>query len=360
MARQALSRGFLEILIALVIISAEVLSPRLTSVPGYVLALDLAAVAVVVITVRWPRVGGVVTIVLAFTGAAIDPSAHGFWPYLLIVPVVAHLRRGLWSQAAAVAAAVFISSVVASARLLGDEFRPFEVILGWAAIHGLFLLVGLGLYAASRNAAEAEARRQRDLRVDAALDLHDTVARELTVIALEASAAQDRGGATPEELGSLAERARTAGSALRETIRVIQGTQPSVDDVGFVDALAQSVAALRKRGHPVVTSGELSPALSAEADRALGRIITEALHNAAKHATRRGSCTIVGEAGEGTYEVVVTNSAAPDTPLGAGLGLLGMRHRAALVGGSVRYNQSGDLWTCLIAVPMVAEAAVGA
>lgn len=351
-ARQALSRGALEILVALVIVSAEVLAPRAGLIPRHVLALDVVAALAVVVTVRWPRLGGVVTILLAVTGAVVDPMSFGFWPYLLMVSVVATLRTGRWAQASAMAATVFISSVVASARKLGDEFDPFGVILGWAAIQGIVILVGVGLNAVARTATEAEARRQRDLRVDAALDLHDSVARVLTVIAMEADAAQENGGATPEQLKALAGRARTAGTALRETIRVIQCTDSSHVEIGLADALTHGATALKRHGHPVTTAGELAPAVTAEVDRALGRIVTEALHNVAKHATRRGACTIVGEADHDTYEIVVTNPTPPDGPLGTGLGVLGMRHRAALVGGSVEHAHTNGTWTCLIAVPL--------
>lgn len=353
MGRKALSSGALEVLIALVIITAELLAPRARMVlTPEVVALDIAAFVTVVVAVRWPQVGAALTITLAIAAAAIDENSLGFWPYLLMLPVVAALRNGRWAQAAVMAATVFTASVTATARKLAEDFNPFEVILGWLALDAVFVLVGFGLNAVSRNAAEAESRRQRDLRLQATFDLHDSVARELTVIAMEADAAHNAGGASPEALAALSERARNAGAALRDTIRMMQLGESAPTDADFRETLAQEVRELKRRGHEVTTSGDLSPTLHASIDRALAQILREALHNVAKHGLKHGPCTIVGELSAVDYQLIVTNQMPPDRTTGAGLGTLGMRHRATLAGGSLRLASANGTWTCLVEMPL--------
>ena len=353
MGRKALSSGALEVLIALVIITAELLAPRARLVlPPEIVALDVAAFLTVVVAVRWPRVGAPLTIVMAVTAAAVDENLLGFWGYLLMLPVVAALRNGRWAQAAVMAATVFTASVTATARKLAEDFNPFEVILGWLALDGVFVLVGFGLNAVSRNAAEAEARRQRDLRLQATLDLHDSVARELTLIAMEADAAHHAGGATPEALAALSERARNAGAALRDTIRMMQIGEAEPQDANFRETLASGVRELKRRGHEVTLSGDLSPTLPASVDRALAQILREALHNVAKHGLKHGPCTIVGELSAVDYQLIVTNQMPPDQTNRTGLGTLGMRHRATLAGGSLRLASANGTWTCLVEMPL--------
>ena len=86
MGRKALSSGALEVLIALVIITAELLAPRARLVlPPEIVALDVAAFLTVVVAVRWPQVGAALTITMAIAAAAIDENSLGFWPYLLML-----------------------------------------------------------------------------------------------------------------------------------------------------------------------------------------------------------------------------------------------------------------------------------
>jgi signal transduction histidine kinase len=354
--RKALSSGALEVLIALVIITVEFLAPRARLVlTPEIVALDVAAFVTVVVAVRWPKGGAALTVVMAITAAAVDENSLGFWGYLLMLPVVAALRTGRWAQAAVMAATVFITSVTATARKLGEEFDAFEVILGWLALDAVFVLVGLGLNAVSRNAAEAEARRQQDLRLRATLDLHDSVARELTLISMEADAAYQAGGAPPETLAALSERARNAGAALRDTIRMMQIGEAAGPDAGFAETLGQEIRVLKRRGHEVSASGDLTPALPVAVDRALAQIVREALHNVAKHGTRHGHCTIVGELSAVDYQLVIANQMASEQIPGTGLGTLGMRHRATLAGGTLHLASANGTWTCLVEMPLAAR-----
>ena len=82
------------------------------------------------------------------------------------------------------------------------------------------------------------------------------------------------------------------------------------------------------------------------------QILREALHNVAKHGLKHGPCTIVGELSAVDYQLIVTNQMPPDRTTGAGLGTLGMRHRATLAGGSLRLASANGTWTCLVEMPL--------
>jgi signal transduction histidine kinase len=70
-------------------------------------------------------------------------------------------------------------------------------------------------------------------------------------------------------------------------------------------------------------------------DRTAYRVLQEAITNAARHG--RGAAEVDVEFGERALEVVVTNPRRPGAPRRAagGHGIVGMRERVALVGGTL-------------------------
>lgn len=170
-------------------------------------------------------------------------------------------------------------------------------------------------------------------------EMHDVVSHQVSLISVQAGALQITtsdpvvrdaamsirvlSSTTLEELRSMVMLLRAAG-----TDSPGLAPQPTVDDLpGLLEA----------SGLPVTVSGELPADLSLATQRAIYRTVQEALTNARKHAP--GSQISVNlwsdDSGCG---VTVVNGRPTEGPLdlpSSKLGLLGLRERAELLGGSL-------------------------
>lgn len=109
-------------------------------------------------------------------------------------------------------------------------------------------------------------------------------------------------------------------------------------------------------GATVEVSGERRP-LSAEASQTVRRVEQEALTNVRKHAPG-ATVRILLAYGEGEVALDVRDSGAPGaagpaelTASGCGYGLLGMRERAELLGGSLEAGPDGKGYVVRLGVP---------
>jgi signal transduction histidine kinase len=237
------------------------------------------------------------------------------------------------------------------------------------------------LAALAERAATLEIEReQRELlaaaneRARVSRELHDIVGHSLAVIvgladggAAEAQLQPERG---PEVLRTIAEAGRTSLGELRRTLGVLRAERP--DDSPGPELHPQpgtaQLAALCERiraAGPIVTytaSGDLS-SLGAGLQLAVYRIVQEALTNSLKHAgprTRvRVAVTADARAGEVLVQVDDTGppvgEATPDRVGGSrttGQGLIGMRERAVLAGGSAVARRRAGGWTVRAVLPM--------
>ena len=193
--------------------------------------------------------------------------------------------------------------------------------------------------------AEREAERERLLavaeeRARIARDVHDSAGHAISVIAVRAGAARLRHQQEPERslraLGAIEELARQTVEEIDQIVRTLRNGESAngvPPGLASLDALiAQHAAA----GLDVTcdTSGAPRP-LGGAADQAAYRILQEALTNARRHGA--GSARIELAFGDAAVELTVTNPApanrAPRSR--GGHGLIGMRERATLVGGSL-------------------------
>jgi signal transduction histidine kinase len=139
------------------------------------------------------------------------------------------------------------------------------------------------------------------------------------------------------------ELAAEAATALR---KVIHGLRPPVlDDIGITPALRQLVADVRRRGTLAVTlrctgtENGLPPDLKLTAYR----IVQESLNNILRHAQARHATVRVRFADPLTLTISDDGRGIPAS-LGTvggpqpGLGLIGMRERATLAGGTLRVS----------------------
>jgi signal transduction histidine kinase len=195
----------------------------------------------------------------------------------------------------------------------------------------------------AERAREEQARAAvADERRRIARELHDAVAHGVTVMVVQAEAAEEILGRDPERVRQALRKVHQTGrEALVELRRLLgvlrdeetepeRGPQPGLSDL---EAL---VTAVQEAGLPVELRVEGAPvALPGGLDLSAYRIVQESLTNTLKHAGPT-SATVVLTYGDGVLELEVSDEGlGPRSSNGAGHGLTGMRERVALFGGEL-------------------------
>jgi signal transduction histidine kinase len=195
--------------------------------------------------------------------------------------------------------------------------------------------------------AERDTERERRLaaaeeRARIARDLHDSAGHAISVIAVRAGAARLRHDEDPERsrraLEAIEQVARQTASEIDQIVGTLRdGGSPRglVEDPPGLASLAALAERHATAGLEVTvgSAGEPRP-LGGPVDQAAYRILQEALTNAARHGT--GGARVELAFGETAFEVTVANpaAAARSARSSGGHGLVGMRERTTLLGGS--------------------------
>jgi PAS domain S-box-containing protein len=200
---------------------------------------------------------------------------------------------------------------------------------------------------------------QEEERRRIARELHDETAQSLTSLLVGLRAVEESQGIAQarETAGAL----RTSVAAALESVkRIARGLRPSIlDDLGLEEALERlGVEMARVHGFSVdlqVTGARL-PRLPEATEVALYRIAQEALTNAGKHAAAKSVSVIVHRNHVTVRLVIEDDGKGFDVTAalsGGQLGLVGMRERAHLVGGSVSVESSRGRGTTIgVKVPL--------
>lgn len=220
-----------------------------------------------------------------------------------------------------------------------------------------------------REAAEVDRREllrrlgtaQEDERRRIARNLHDQMGQLLIALGLGLKALEN---ATPDlsparpHLAQLRELTDQIGREFHQLALDLRPT--ALDDLGLQTALANYAAAWAERSGVEVdfeSAGPDTARLPEVAETALYRVVQEALTNVLRHAgARRVSLVLQWSPGQAVV-VVEDDGVGFDAELTTGpvgrLGLLGMRERVALVGGTLTIESSPGRGTTIIAcVPL--------
>lgn len=313
---------------------------------------------------------------LALTGA--DDVAGRSWPwpptvivgYLALMVALSLRERGrtliaVWLTTGV--AGILSEAVTPASPVTPDT--PDRINSTWVLLFvltGVVLMMGATLRErgdAQRKLIEqetiSEAERARrtllEERTRIARELHDVVAHHMSVITVQADSAPYRIGGIPreaqEEFGSIAATARESLAEMRRLLGVLRSEEaerhggPEKTPQPGIGMLPKLVEGTVRAGVPVELSlpgdqGPLEPAV----DLSAYRIVQEALANVVRHAPGARTRVSVTTAADGSgLTVLVVNSpppapSAPAAPLetnGTGHGLVGMRERVRLVGGSL-------------------------
>jgi signal transduction histidine kinase len=278
------------------------------------------------------------------------------------------------AYAAGAANVGFLDPRPAWSPLSEDDLATENLTLG-SLLGALAFLIGftvrLGRQGRARVAeeeqvAEAERHQRRLLeeRTRIARELHDIVAHHMSVIAVQSSTAEyrlaDLGEEAKAEFRSISGQARESLAEMRRLLGVLR----SEDEAGArapqpgPEALQGLAEAVNRAGTPVALRvGELPEDLPETVALTVFRVVQEALSNVVRHAP--GAATEVEvAAAEGRITVTVVNGpplaklashksarsagAAVTDPHGSGLGLVGMRERVSLDGGTLETGPTAD------------------
>lgn len=227
-----------------------------------------------------------------------------------------------------------------------------SVLIGWLALRQATRLERRLLTQSHREAQiSADLHRlsarlvgaQEEERRRIARELHDDVGQALSAVNVELAVAErrlERVGVSSDTLG--AARALVDG-ALRRTRDVSQLLHPSaLEDLGLAAALASVLSGFERRHQvPVDFRNESGPdRFEPEIERAVFRVVQEALTNIARHARARRVTVSLARTDDELQVSVADDGVgfeAGSSSQGAsrGLGLVGMRERVSHLGGTL-------------------------
>lgn len=323
-------------------------------------ALSAALMVVGGVSVAWRRLYPIaVGAVVVATGIA--QAAFGMSMHSAVSPVVAILvvswsigayedRRRAVLGIALVVCGMWLAIGVDVLRGT-DHYQSTDV--PWIGM--LIALPGvLGLLFGSRTrslrAAEARAERLEVDRREAiaeertriARELHDVLAHSVSVMTVQAGAAEEMLRVDPARaLEPVRAVQETGRQALVEMKRLVGMLREGGDDAdvgvlppqpGFAD-VERLVDQVREAGLAVDLRIEGTPRpLPIGVDLSAYRVVQEALTNSLKHGGRRATVTLRFEPDE--LAIAVDDEGAGTIDLGGGHGLVGMRERVGIFGGS--------------------------
>jgi signal transduction histidine kinase len=233
-------------------------------------------------------------------------------------------------------------------------------------------LVGDRRRTAGIRAAEARERAEREQeltiaeeRTRIARELHDSAGHAINNILVQAGAARVLQESDPrrsrEALTAVEEVARETLADIDRIVGALRDGEPAeLAPLPGADAIADLVARHRAAGFEFAlrVDGDRERAIPQPVDGAAYRIAQEALTNAARHGT--GSAEIVVDRGADRLELTVTNPVSADgatargaggVEAGGGRGILGMRERAALLGGTLEAGRNGESFRVRAVLP---------
>jgi signal transduction histidine kinase len=210
--------------------------------------------------------------------------------------------------------------------------------------------------------AERDGERERRLavaeeRARIARDLHDAAGHAINVIALRAGTArlrQDpvRSQAALEAIEELARKTVGEIDQIVGTLRDDGSANGAIDAPPGLASLDTLVARHDAAGLNVSVTSEGEPRqLEGAVDQAAYRILQEALTNAARHGMGAARVDLVF--GEAALELAISNASAGESaprPNG-GHGLIGMRERARLLGGSLDVERTDGSFSVRARLP---------
>ena len=329
--------------------------------PFMMTLIGIGSVLPVVLTLFAPLLAFRIAVVMLFIGA-LGARASEAWPWnpvQILGFLVVLFRVAVTEQSGVTAWATALSLTPVFLLARGPN--------AWGAAILLVVVVLIGDLIARRRQSRLAIAEQEELteierarrsvleeRARIAREMHDVVAHHMTMIAVQAETAPYRVAGLPDtaraELATIATAARSALADMRRLLGVLRAEddealrapQPGLADVPELAATAT------RAGVPVTLDMPASDGIPEPVGLAAYRIVQEALANAARHAPG-GPVRIAGRVADGRLELAIRNGPAVPgiappalPPAGHGHGVVGMRERATLLGGTLAAGRDPD------------------
>jgi signal transduction histidine kinase len=323
------------------------------------LVLLLSAVVLAPILARRNRTAAALLLAVAVEAAMPDNRA-------LVLPVMAVLytiaARAPWKPAAAAGAGAAVVAIIAGAVWGSGVVTDHGGFLGYAigVTASCAAAVALGLYVGARRRVLDGLReraerldRERELLADRAVaqeririaqELHDIIAHNVSLMVVEAQAlgATSRDDKVTESTDAIAELGRQAMTEMHTTLRLLRsdGETPELSPQPGLAHLERLLDQLRRAGLEIELTVEGQPrSLAQSVDLSAFRIVQEALTNVVKHASGASTKVTLAYKPEGLELTIVDSGDEARAILlpepSDGHGVIGMRERAALFGGTL-------------------------
>ncbi|GIF05629.1 sensor histidine kinase [Actinoplanes siamensis] len=325
---------------ALLLLGAVLVAPAfwlgVTGLPPLAGRIAAVALAAGQVAALWwlDRAPQVVTAGVLVAGAALQLLVPGLGPGLAFVVLCTYA----WARPAAESLWALGATVVAVGGPAVAQGR-WPLAGGWLAAS--LLAWSWGALGRARGARREAERRQAVLeeRGRIARELHDVLAHTVSVMVVQAAAADDVFDLDPARARAAIRRTETAG---REALAELRTFLRTVDE-GRHDAPPQPTLADLGRLAGTMAGAGLRVTLRREGDGeppagvqlCAYRIVQEALTNTLRH-SGAGRAEVLIRIGPAAVEVEVRDDGAGQQPgHGPGNGIRGMRERAALLGGTL-------------------------
>ncbi len=293
--------------------------------------------------------------------------------------VVKYRAELVWGVLAGVGAGIGVVIGAAVEARRTDNFGTIAWIVGALTVAVWFSAYGVRtrrLYVASLEEKAATLERERDHlarlaaadeRAAIARELHDVVAHSLSVMIVQADGAgytlDPSASRARQALDTIAATGRDALEDMRRVVSVLRGTTPGADAVSRRRAgLAELDRLVERAGLRVDLDTVGTPTgLSVAEELTAYRIVQESLTNTLRHAGPDAKVTLRLEYAPGEVTIEATDDGAgrpTATTSPGGHGLVGMRERVALHGGTVKAGPRFDGgWTVTATIPRTSPAA---
>src|SRR5882757_24301 len=351
--------------LTLVVVMRSKHYPGITA-PGAIAGLVVCAT--IVLRRRWP----IAVLALSTAGAiAALVVTQAVTPYPIMVALAAYTvatrydRRLAWTTSVASAVLLVVAGMIISGDYLGNVAIVQPVAwIGMATAAGDAVRIRRAYvaeveeraYRAERTRDEVAARRVAEERLRIARELHDLVAHRIAVINVHAGVAGHLVRTQPEDAAEAIEHVRAASRSVLGELSTLLGVLRSSEDspapteptprLAHLEELVESFTAAGLTIE-VVSAGRADP-LTDAVDLAAYRIIQESLTNVRRHS--RGTHATIRLTHRPDAVLIDVHSPdgerspadALDTNASAGHGIVGMRERAASVGGTLRASPRSD------------------
>ena len=249
----------------------------------------------------------------------------------------------------------------------GDAGRAvLEAAAVWVIVVGVVWGLGRLSYGAARRARDEQERLAREAeraveaeRLRLARELHDSVTGAVTAMIMHAAGAKahlpSTEGTAHRALQIVEEAGVQAMNELHRMLGLLRAPDDGVPTEASLAELDALVERARKGGADVVvttfgTRGRLDPSV----DLAAYRIVQESLTNAAKYAGANAHVAVCLDWRPVDLHLEVRSAAGttPSAPVpSSGLGLLGLRERVHVVGGTFEAGPVPDGWLVRAVLP---------